>query len=117
MILCGHAKIRSFLAWLEKEILKGSVEEQKNKNKTKIKNFYENTLEELLGILKKNKIIPDPCPSNTRETIAGEFYTVVNILTPMKAQIEATDNLIDQLVYKLYGLTDDEIAIVEGQKA
>jgi len=26
-----------------------------------------------------------------------------------------TDKLIDQIVYKLYGLTDDEIAIVEGQ--
>jgi hypothetical protein len=30
-----------------------------------------------------------------------------------KRQIEATDNQIDQLVYRLYGLTDDEIRIVE----
>lgn len=29
-------------------------------------------------------------------------------------QIEATDRQIDALVYELYGLTDDEIAIVEG---
>jgi type I restriction-modification system DNA methylase subunit len=29
-------------------------------------------------------------------------------------QIEATDHQIDQLVYELYGLTDAEIAIVEG---
>lgn len=29
--------------------------------------------------------------------------------------IEATDELIDQIVYKLYGLTEDEIAIVEGK--
>ena len=29
-------------------------------------------------------------------------------------QIEATDREIDRLVYELYGLTDDEIAIVEG---
>ncbi len=28
-------------------------------------------------------------------------------------QIDATDRQIDQLVYQLYGLTDDEIAIVE----
>ena len=26
----------------------------------------------------------------------------------------ATDRQIDQLVYELYGLTDDEIALVEG---
>jgi hypothetical protein len=29
-------------------------------------------------------------------------------------QIQTTDHLIDQIVYRLYGLTDDEIAIVEG---
>ena len=28
-------------------------------------------------------------------------------------QIDATDRQIDQLVYELYGLTDDEIRIVE----
>lgn len=26
-----------------------------------------------------------------------------------------TDQLIDQIVYKLYGLTEEEIAIVEGR--
>ena len=30
-------------------------------------------------------------------------------------QIEATDEEIDALVYELYGLTDEEIAIVEGR--
>jgi len=30
-------------------------------------------------------------------------------------QIEATDRQIDALVYKLYGLTEDEIKIVENQ--
>jgi hypothetical protein len=29
-------------------------------------------------------------------------------------QIAATDKEIDQLVYELYGLTDDEVRIVEG---
>ena len=29
-------------------------------------------------------------------------------------RIEATNCLIDQIVYKLYGLTEDEIAIVES---
>ncbi len=31
-------------------------------------------------------------------------------------QIEATDRQVDSLVYELYGLTDEEIAIVEGQR-
>jgi hypothetical protein len=33
-----------------------------------------------------------------------------------KREIEATDAEIDQLVYELYGLTDEEIRIVEGRK-
>jgi hypothetical protein len=34
--------------------------------------------------------------------------------TALQRQIDATDRQIDQLVYELYGLTDDEIRIVEG---
>jgi hypothetical protein len=33
--------------------------------------------------------------------------------TPLSRQIEATDRQIDNLVYELYGLTVEEIAIVE----
>jgi len=33
----------------------------------------------------------------------------------LQRQIDATDRQIDQLVYELYGLTEDEIEIVEGQ--
>ncbi len=110
-----QAKSKDFLTWLEKEILKASVEDQKNK--TKIRGFHESSYEDLLDVLKKNKAIPDLCPSSTRDTIAGEFNAAMNILTPLKAHIRATDTLIDQIVYKLYGLTDDEIAIVEGQQS
>ena len=34
--------------------------------------------------------------------------------TPLSRQIEATDAAIDKLMYELYGLTEDGIAIVEG---
>jgi len=106
-----QSKIKGFLAWLEKEILKGSVEDQKNK--TRIKDFHNNTFEDLLEVLKKNKVVKDPCPANVRDTIAGEFSAAVNALTPLKARIKATDKLIDQIVYKFYGLTDDETEVVE----
>ncbi len=33
--------------------------------------------------------------------------------TAIQRQIDATDRRIDQLVYELYGLTDEEIRIVE----
>ena len=32
----------------------------------------------------------------------------------IQRQIDATDRQIDKLVYELYGLTPEEIAIVEG---
>jgi type II restriction/modification system DNA methylase subunit YeeA len=35
----------------------------------------------------------------------------------IQREIDATDRQIDQLVYQLYGLTDDEIAIVEAATA
>ena len=35
----------------------------------------------------------------------------------LKRQIEATDRQIDQLVYELYGLTPEEIAVIEANGA
>ncbi len=35
--------------------------------------------------------------------------------TALERQIEATDGQIDALVYELYGLTEEEIRIVEGK--
>ena len=35
--------------------------------------------------------------------------------TSLQRQIDVTDKQIDQLVYELYGLTEDEIKIVEGK--
>ncbi len=35
--------------------------------------------------------------------------------TLTQRQIEATDHEIDSLVYVLYGLTDEEIRLVEGR--
>jgi type I restriction-modification system DNA methylase subunit len=37
-----------------------------------------------------------------------------NDKTNLQREVEATDRQIDQLVYELYGLTDEEIKIVEG---
>jgi len=37
--------------------------------------------------------------------------------TTLHRQNDATDREIDRLVYDLYGLTEEEIAIVEGAKS
>jgi hypothetical protein len=41
--------------------------------------------------------------------------TLPNDKTQIQRQIVATDREIDKLVYELYGLTDEEIRIVEGE--
>ncbi|MDD5704076.1 MAG: hypothetical protein PHU23_18750 [Dehalococcoidales bacterium] len=106
-------KIRGFLTWIGKEIIKGSIEDQKNK--TKIKTFHEGTVEELIDVLKKNKSIPDPCPSNIWNTLNAEYSSAMTDLIPLRDHIKETDKLIDQIVYKLYNLSGEEIAIVEGK--
>jgi len=37
--------------------------------------------------------------------------------THLQRQLDATDRQIDRLVYELYGLTEEEVAVVEGQVA
>jgi len=44
-----------------------------------------------------------------------EYENSLSVLLPIKQKLAATDWLIDQLVYRLYGLTEEEIAIVEGR--
>ncbi len=46
--------------------------------------------------------------------IEAEYERSLAVLLPIKRQLATTDALIDQIVYQLYGLSDEEIAIVEG---
>lgn len=39
----------------------------------------------------------------------------VGKLRPLRERIEGTDRLIDQIVYRLYGLSEEEIRIIEGE--
>jgi len=38
-------------------------------------------------------------------------------LWPLMERIKRTDELIDALIYRLYGLTDEEIRIGEGKES
>ena len=46
--------------------------------------------------------------------LASQGAPHVTTVLQRHAEAEATDRQIDALVYELYGLTDDEIAIVAG---
>ncbi|MFH1941437.1 MAG: hypothetical protein ABIL68_04975 [bacterium] len=48
--------------------------------------------------------------------IKTQFEQSVSVLKPLIVHIEKTDWLIDQIVYRLYGLTEEEIRVVEVKK-
>ena len=42
------------------------------------------------------------------------FLLLLAGVAPVLARIGATDALLDQVVYRLYGLSAEEVAVVEG---
>ena len=106
-------EIRGFLHWLEREI---GAEIDTLKNKTKIQGYFDLSLEELLGILRSNHrgIAVDPSSRDFQELLEREFTKSLDKLNPLFSRIQQTDALIDQVVYQLYDLDAEEIAIVEG---
>ena len=106
-------EIRGFLRWLEREI---GAEIDTLKNKTKIYAYFDLSFEELLGILRSNRrrIGVDPSSRDFQESLEREFTKSLDKLNPLRTRIQQTDALIDQVVYRLYDLDPEEIAIVEG---
>jgi len=49
-----------------------------------------------------------------RGRMGGNLFTEINKATEIKTNIETTDQEIEQMVYALYELTEEEIKIVEG---
>ena len=48
------------------------------------------------------------------QRLRQETEEALSELRPLYERIQKTDELIDQIVYRLYGLTEDEIAVVEA---
>jgi hypothetical protein len=62
--------------------------------------------------LKKQKISLSLSQQDEWEDYFNQYKAECNALS---AQIAATDKEIDHMVYELYGLTEDEIKVVEGE--
>ncbi|HPS91086.1 MAG TPA: TaqI-like C-terminal specificity domain-containing protein [Methanothrix sp.] len=108
-------EIRGFLGWLEGYV--GAKVEDLTP-KTKLQSYYEHDYESFLAVLKKNrkKLQIDPARREPAEALRAEFEESMGKLGPLRERIRQTDELIDAVVYKLYGLTEEEIAIVEGKE-
>jgi hypothetical protein len=117
-----QAEMKHLLTVLE-GLLKVSVDALVGKSR--IKNYLgdyqkgelELTYAELEDILFKNKgkLKISLSDSRLQDHLRTEYESSLKILRPIKASLAWTDWLIDQIVYRLYGLTDEEIAIVEGK--
>ena len=107
-----NEEIKDFLKWLEREI---NTEVDTLTNKTAIKEYHDKDFKHLLDILKKNKnkISLDLSNRKIQELLEKYFEKSILVLEPLKGKNKVTDNLIDLIVYKLYGLTDEEIKVVE----
>jgi type I restriction-modification system DNA methylase subunit len=76
----------------------------------KLQSWYQLTYDEFLKELKKQKVVPSLSQKAEWENY---FDTEKNKAMAIQSQISTTDNEIDKMVYQLYGLTKDEIGIVE----
>jgi hypothetical protein len=74
-------------------------------------------IEELLDILRKNKTRLGVSLSDTTllDRVSREYEASLARVLPLKERLAKTDRLIDAVVYRLYGLTEEEIAVVEGR--
>ena len=76
----------------------------------KLKEFYNYDFKTFLSELKKKKVTLTLKQQDEWEEYFNEYKTEINEL---QAEISKTDNEIDCMVYRLYGLTEEEIKIVE----
>lgn len=106
---------KGFLKWLERGI---GAEIDNLANKTAIKEYHDHDFIGLLEVLKKNKnkLSIDLSSRKNQEILEKHFKESVAKLDPLKTRSKATDDLIDDIVYGLYGLDEDEIKIIKGEK-
>ena len=118
-----QAEMRAFLTWLERHI---GAKVDDLTGKTDIQGYlgdYQKdeaplAFDALLKRLRQNrrKLTADPDARAFQETLEREYTASLEKLLPVKQRLAATDRLIDLIVYRLYGLTEEDVGIVEGKE-
>lgn len=89
--------------------------------KTRIKAYWEHGWDEIRRALRQNrKAIEQASGPNVEgrealEAIHRELGQSVARLKPLLERVASTDRVIDLIVYRLHGLTEEEVATVEGE--
>ena len=97
-------EIKGFKHWIKKEF---HVE----KPSKKLEKYYELSMDEFIIEMRKQKV--NTKSRKNREYLEQELIQSITIINPLLLQIKETNDEIDQMVYDLYGLTEEEIKIIE----
>ncbi len=74
------------------------------------------SFQEVVNILLENRRYFRQYPDNRlMHEIEGKYERNVEVIEKLKQQLKQTDSLINSVVYKLYGLTEDDVRMVEGK--
>ncbi len=127
-----RSEMKRFLGWLEgalhiKPNNKGEEGLDALTGKSKLRNYLgdyqkeeaELSFAELEDILFKNRTRLGVSLNDARfkAKLQNEYEMSIARLRPIKQELARTDALIDQIVYRLYGLTEEEVSVVEGKAA
>jgi hypothetical protein len=89
--------------------IKTNLEIEKVTNK--LDSFYDFDFKTFLSELKKQKVNLSLAQQDKWDEYFNSYKTEIN---QIQSEIEKTDKEINQMVYRLYGLTEEEIKIVEN---
>jgi hypothetical protein len=78
--------------------------------KTRLDEFWKLEAADVFAHIRENRI---RLKESDEEKLRERFSRSKSTIAPLDSQIVFTDRLIDQIVYRLYGLTPEEIKIVE----
>ncbi len=82
-----------------------------------VREYYNHEFRKLIDILVKNRKRLrdgyDPKSPTNYKHLQEWYEDSMDKLQPLMGRIEATDGVIDLIVYRLYGLSDEEIKIIE----
>ena len=124
-----QTEMKRFLGWLDAILhihpgKDGKTGIETLNGKTTLKNYlgdYQKGQEHvpfdnLVDVLQRNKgRLSRPLDGAFEQWMRQAYERSLELLLPIKQELSATDWLIDRLVYRLYGLTEEEVAIIEGR--
>lgn len=103
----------SFLGWLSREVGAGVLDLP---GKTEFEHYEGTPPERLLELLRKNrrKLKVDPATREFQDRVLTEYSHSKAKITPLLEENTRLDRLLDSVMFWLYGLSRDEMRIVEG---